>query len=281
MKQASSLLLFIIPVFLANCHKHNTGSEHHGNDSAVVFTNAADPRLAQLFTDTSIITFFGSRDQNGRPQSLTGYQVEHGSAHNSDFVAIDNDGRYSSIILSTGEQIHFRYIGDDSLNIIMSDNDTSFQQNISLGGNNAHNPFYKEAKHFPVEPNGEHVVVVTGIDKNVNIKVTAKNTIDNSEENVAGDEAVVRVRLMANGGRDYTLTVPYKGGGIYSIPISASGIEFGDDPIRQTIDLIIDKLNTACAKPKSADPTVDKSVPAIIAAFVCPLPHPVAKAICL
>lgn len=123
---------------------------------------------------------------------------------------------------------------------------------------------------------------LNGSDKNINVKVTAKNTFNQIEKDVKNEETIVIVRLLAGQYRDYTLQAPYNTNtGFYSLPLSSAGITYKDgNAIDKTIGLIKSTLNIACAKTNSADPNIDKSVLKLIAASICPIPHPYAKAVC-
>lgn len=245
-------------------------------NKVTVYTNIEDPRLAEMILNTGKrIVFFGERNSDGSPKVLTSYSIaSQVDATKFDFITLDKEGRYNNIFLASGEKMHLEYRSEDSVQITLSDLDTVTNK-----------MYARVASHkseMKPSSSAQDSIHTHGLDKKVSVKITTKNTATGIEEEVAGNETLVIVNFNAGQEHNYYLQAQYDGNTkIYSVPLSMSGLDFHDEfALDKTISLINKALEFACSAASSSDPNIDKSITELIASSICPIPTPVANAIC-
>ncbi len=172
------------------------------------------------------------------------------------------------------------YLPNDSITLTLSSPE-GFSDIIMVKGAK------KKAKEDPDLGDGKRTSGVTGADGYINIKVTAKNKVTQSEKNVEGEESLVMVRIFTNR-QDYEFPAPYDiDKGVYSVNYEWLGIvgepkdpstTFEDEQI--VIQTITNALRDACNLVET--PGKEISILDLIVSSVCPLApiNPVAAAIC-
>ena len=212
------------------------------DNKAEVFINATDPRLAEVKTDSNTrITFFGERDVDGEPQRMIGYSIASISDSSKfDYVSLDDSGRYSNVFLRTGEKMNFDYSPSDSIVITLTGLDRTIQlikinkKRITQRNNIVSN-----------RPKSSQQGVLNAADRNIDIKVTKKNTLTGIEEDVTAKETVVSVLLNTY---PYRIIAQYDNSTrFYIVKHSEVGINYNDpNLIKNTLNLIKSNLQTAC-----------------------------------
>ncbi|MBB5436926.1 hypothetical protein HDC92_000590 [Pedobacter sp. AK017] len=292
------LLVFICQLIACKKGNKKAPAEDPKNRRAIVFVNASDPRFAEIETEENErFVFYGERAANGSPKKLTGYsRTLISDSTKLDYVSIDNQGRYSNIQLATGEKIHFDYSLPDLVQFTISGPDgvsnvvkASVNDKASANQISSLKTYSNTAKTYVGTPHAPAIraanakissASVPGGQKKIVVKVVAKNDFNQVEKNVIGEESAVTVCFN---GQPYGLPAAYdESTGYYSLPLLQAGFNYEDpDAISKTIDIIKTGLDIACSKTNSGNSGQDKSILKLIAASVCPIPHPYAKAICL
>lgn len=229
------LALVFLSATLIFCKKEAKKNEVIKTASNRVFTNITDPRLAEIVTeDNRSITFYGSKDVNGKPTSLLAYRIKSLTDSNkADVFTFDEAGRYSDVVFANGSKVHFDFSKNNDSVFVATSTGQAIDTVIGL--------------KYVRKPKGQRLVnanriVGTG---DVNIKVVARDPSDPSiqEVNVAG--AQVTVRMIGNK-FDYLLLAKYDGNGIYSVPIPSNLQSSSPTITRDVADFIINSLNIAC-----------------------------------
>ncbi|MHA6248171.1 Ig-like domain-containing protein [Pontibacter sp. CAU 1760] len=249
-----------------------------------IFTNANDPRFAEVVTDDGQkTTFFGTRNPDGSPKSLIGYRIQalnEPDPEKADVVTFDSEGRYSNIILKTGEALHLDYLPNDSIALTLSGPE-GLSDIIMVKGAKIND------KQEPSLGDGGRLAGVTGADGYINIKVMSRNKFTQSEKNVKDGETTVMVRIFANS-QDYMVPAHYdKEKQLYSVNYRWLGIVGEPEVPNQTFEdanairkIIMEAIAKACSYTET--PGKEISIPQLIAEATCPLApyNPYAAAFC-
>jgi hypothetical protein len=236
-----------------------------------VFVNASNPKFAELKIDsTERVAFFGKKSPLGEPLQLTGYSIYSAiDSSKYDYVQFDDSGRYSNMIFRTGEKLHFRYLQNDSLELLATGSDgTEILLYSKWNDSNKINRRIRSARAFNESP-------LNATDKQITIKVTKKNLHTGLEEDVRDDEAVV---MLIFDGYPYRVTANYNSvKGLFTVPHASANITY-DNPqvIDQTISLIKKYLEFGCFSVVETEQSIIQGA----VFYFCPYPHPVAQVIC-
>ena len=252
-----ALFFFAIPLICFQSCKKSTNSPSNTNNNpkskVTVYTNGNDPRLAQIETTNQRFLFFCKRNVDGSPSQLTAYFVYSlTDSTKFDFVTYDSSGRFSSLLLRTGEKMHVDYLPGDSILITIGGKDSLIKQLVTLrlSGSKRISRIVKSARTGLINSNGvtERNHSINGTDKNVNVKVTKLNTFNQKEDDVKGGETSVLINIYGGIYKNYTLPANYDPSrGVYSLPLSAAGFEFdANNAYTRTLDFIKNTVNDVC-----------------------------------
>lgn len=250
------LLFFATPLIcFQSCKKNSNASNTNTNPKSkvTVYTNGNDPRLAQIETTNQRFLFFGKRNSDGSPSHLTGYSVYSlTDLTQFDLLTYDSLGRFSTLLLRTGERMRVDYLLNDSMQITVGGKDSVIKQVTTLRVS-AYNEASKIAQSMKTESINAHDVAnrnqsINGMDKNVNVKVTKLNTSNQMEDDVTNHEAGVLVNIYGGIYKNYTIPADYDASrGVYSMPLTAAGFEFdADNAYTRTLDFIKNTVNDVC-----------------------------------
>jgi len=258
-----TIVLLFFAIFLIcfqSCKKNSNASNDTTSNTNInpkskvtVYTNGNDPRLAKIETANQRLLFFGKRNADGSPSKLTGYFVYSlTDSTKFDFVTYDSLGRFSTLILRSGERMHVNYLLNDSMQITIGGKDSVIKQVTALRAV-ADIGALKIGRSLKIDLINRYTAndrnqSINGKDKNVNVKVTKLNTFNKIEDDVTDDEAAVLVNFYGGIYKNYSIQANYDPSRrVYSVALVSAGFEFdADNAYTRTLDFIKNSLDNLC-----------------------------------
>ncbi len=244
--------------------------------SSVFFSNASDPRFLEVtIKEEGTITFYGKKSGAGAPLSLSGYRFRSlKDVTVTGNVQLDDSGRYSKILLDSGEGLVIDYGTGDFAQV-------SFFTKDSLINTIAIKTSRPVSRARINDENSHSRLLSDNQSGNYYFDVVLENRKNGSRSKVGPDEGGIFMDIIHQSGK-VTIAAEYDADKqFYYVPIPSTGLSYkNDDLVTKVIVVIKSTIPGACANPDSQDPARDKNIFQLISSSVCPIPHPVAKLIC-
>jgi hypothetical protein len=137
------LAIGLLSIFLLSCGGGGGSSDGGAPDSETseyhIYTNPTDGRLSrQVYSDGTSITYYGTKDGDGNPLSLTVITVESPSVE-GEYVYEISDDELVKIHAPTGDVFEIEPLTDSSIRLksVSASGEVHFSQSIESGASNA------------------------------------------------------------------------------------------------------------------------------------------------